>query len=93
MRIISQDGRIDLPYEKVCLYIDSTLIIASCDNVKYMMGSYQNNEQAVKHMEMCRKHYATAEYNRRIIPKADTLVDMENAKKFLTSGFIFQFPK
>ena len=30
MRIISQDGRIDLPYEKVCLYIDSTLIIASC---------------------------------------------------------------
>lgn len=24
MRIISQDGRIDLPYEKVCLYIDST---------------------------------------------------------------------
>ena len=49
MRIISQDGRIDLPYEKVCLYIDSTLIIASCDNVKYMMGSYSNNEEAVKY--------------------------------------------
>lgn len=76
MRIISQNGRIDLPYEKVCLYIDNTLIIASCNNEKYMMGSYSNNEQAVKLMEMCRKHYATAEYNRRIIPKADTLVDM-----------------
>ncbi len=93
MRIISQDGRIDLPYEKVCLYIDSTLIIASCDNVKYMMGSYSNNEEAVKYMGMCRKHYATAEYNRRIIPKGDTVADMENAKELLTSGFIFQFPK
>lgn len=92
MRIISQNGEIDLPYEKVCLYIDSTLIIARCDNVKYIMGSYQNNEQAVKHMEMCRKHYAAAEYNRRIIPKGDTLVDMEKAKEFLTSGFTFQFP-
>lgn len=93
MRIISQDGRIDLPYEKVRLYIDSTLIIARCDNVKYMMGSYRNKEEAVKHMEMCRKHYATAEYNRRIIPKGDTLVDMEKAIEFLTSGFTFQFPK
>lgn len=26
MRIISQDGRIDLPYENICLYIDSTLV-------------------------------------------------------------------
>ena len=93
MRIISQDGRIDLPYEKVCLYIDSTLIIASCDNAKYMMGSYSNNEKAVKHMEMCRKHYAAAEYNRRIIPKADTVADMEIAIELLTSGFTFQFPK
>lgn len=67
--------------------------IASCDNAKYMMGSYSNNEEAVKHMEMCRKHYAAAEYNRRIITKADTVADMEIAGKLLTSGFIFQFPK
>lgn len=93
MRIISQNGYIDLPYEKVCLCIDSTLIIARCDNAKYMMGSYQSKEEAVKHLEMCRKHYAAAEYNRRIIPKADTVADMEIAEKFLTSGFIFQFPK
>lgn len=46
-----------------------------------------------KDMGMCRKHYATAEYNRRIIPKGDTVADMENAKELLTSGFIFQFPK
>lgn len=93
MRIISQNGSIDLPYEKVCLYIDSTLIIARCDNAKYMMGSYQSKEEAVKHMGMCRKHYATAEYNRRIISKGDTVADMENAKELLTSGFIFQFSK
>ena len=57
MRIISQDGCVDLPYEKACLYIDCTLIIARFDNMKYMMGSYRNKEEAVKHMEMCRKHY------------------------------------
>lgn len=57
MRVISQDGSIDLPYERVCLYIDSTIIIAKCDNTKYIMGSYSNKAEAVKHMEMCRKHY------------------------------------
>lgn len=58
----------------------------------YILGKYSTEEKAMKAMEMCRKHYATAEYNRRIIPKGDTLVDMEIAKELLSSGFIFQFP-
>lgn len=92
MRIISQVNHADLPYERTSLCMDGNNIIARCDGKKYLMGVYLSKEKAIKAVEMCRKHYATAEYNRRIIPKGDTLVDMEIAKELLASGFIFQFP-
>ena len=92
MRIISQDSRIDLPYNRIMLCREGVLVTAKNDGKQYLIGGYSSEEKAIKAMEMCRKHYATAEYNRRIIPKGDTLVDMEIAKELLASGFIFQFP-
>lgn len=92
MRIISQDSRIDLPYNRIMLCIEEVLVTARNDGDQYLIGKYSSKEKAIKAMEMCRKHYATAEYNRRIIPNGDTLVDMEIAKELLASGFIFQFP-
>lgn len=93
MRIISQDGSIDVPYENADLERKGkTISVWTLDNVYGSFASYSTEEKAIKAMEMCRKHYATAEYNRRIIPKGDTLVDMEIAKELLASGFIFQFP-
>lgn len=102
MRIISQNGLLDVPYELLAIspYSKNTATIvgtfpgndlAKGDRI-YILGEYSTEEKAIKAMEMCRKHYATAEYNRRIIPKGDTLVDMEIAKELLASGFIFQFP-
>ena len=102
MRIISQNGLLDAPYELLAISPYSgnmaTIIgtfpgndIGKGDRV-YILGEYSTEEKTMKAMEMCRKHYATAEYNRRIIPKGDTLVDMEIAKELLSSGFIFQFP-
>lgn len=102
MRIISQSGLLDAPYELLAISPYSgnmaTIIgtfpgndIGKGDRV-YILGEYSTEEKAMKAMEMCRKHYATAEYNRRIIPKGDTLVDVEIAKELLSSGFIFQFP-
>ena len=103
MRIISQNGLLDAPYELIAIspYSGNMATIVGTfpgndlgkgDRV-YILGKYSTEEKAIKAMEMCRKHYATAEYNRRIIPKGDTLVDMEIAKELLASGFIFQFPK
>lgn len=94
MRIISQSGSVDLPYEKVCLYIDSTLIIASCDNAKYMMGSYRNNEEAVKHMEMCREKYGQCKANEILLTGTGSRfechpIDFENVAK----TNVFQFPQ
>lgn len=102
MRIISQSGLLDAPYELLSISPYSgnmaTIVgtfpgndLAKGDRI-YILGEYSTEEKAIKAMEMCRKHYATAEYNRRIIPKGDTLVDMEIVKELLTSGFIFQFP-
>lgn len=102
MRIISQNGLLDVPYELLAIspYSKNTATIvgtfpgndlAKGDRI-YILGEYSTEEKAIKAMEMFRKHYATAEYNRRIIPKGDTLVDMEIAKELLASGFIFQFP-
>lgn len=103
MRIISQNGLLDVPYELIAISPYSknmaTIIgtfpgndLGKGDRV-YILAEYSTEEKAIKAMEMCRKHYATAEYNRRIIPKGDTLVDMEIAKELLASGFIFQFPE
>ena len=93
MRIVSQDGHYDIPYAQAVLSRGDKTIYADAMNVENMiMASYSSSEKAIKAMEMCRKHYATAEYNRRIIPEGDTLVDMEIAKELLASGFIFQFP-
>jgi len=103
MRIISQNGLLDVPYELIAIspYSKNMATIVGTfpgndlgkgDRV-YILAKYSTEEKAMKAMEMCRKHYASAEYNRRIIPNGDTLVDMEIAKELLVSGFIFQFPK
>ena len=102
MRIISQNGLLDAPYELLAIspYSENMATIIGTfpgndlgkgDRI-YILAKYSTEEKAMKAMEMCREHYATAEYNRRIIPKGDTLVDMEIAKELLSSGFIFQFP-
>lgn len=105
MRVISQGGKIDVPYENFVFSIlnrgGGNFGIVAVKNVaeppevflNSLIATYSTEAKAIKAMEMCRKHYATAEYNRRIIPKGDTLVDMEIAKELLASGFIFQFPQ
>lgn len=57
MRIISQDSRIDLPYERTTLCLDGVLVTARCDEKQYLMGKYSTEEKAVKAMEMCRNEY------------------------------------
>lgn len=57
MRIISQDSRIDLPYDRTTLCLDGVLVTARCDEKQYLMGKYSTEEKAVKAMEMCRKEY------------------------------------
>lgn len=64
MRIISQDGMIDIPYERYCfgLYDRDTCRIIAWDskrtNAIYpLMADYSSQEKAMKAMEMLRSVY------------------------------------
>lgn len=58
MRIISQDGCYDVPYEQAILLADDGEIWAfTCDAKKGRIASYSTQEKAMKAMEMCRNRY------------------------------------
>lgn len=62
MRIISQDGCCDIPYEQaVVAHLDRTVVayllndLGSSDYIQ--LASYSTEEKAIKAMEMCREYY------------------------------------
>lgn len=57
MRIISQGGHADLPYERTQLCSNTENVMARCDGKEYLMGSYATHEKAIKAMELCRNKY------------------------------------
>lgn len=58
MRIISQDGHFDIPYEQTVLSRADKTIHADAVNVEnIIMASYSSSEKAIKAMEMCRECY------------------------------------
>ena len=59
MRIISQDGTYDLPYEQTSIAVyDVEIDGYSLDNTRYCtLARYSTKEKAIKAMEMCREKY------------------------------------
>lgn len=57
MRIISQNGKIDLPYNRIMLCVEGVLVTARNDGNQYLIGKYFTEEKAIKAMEMCREKY------------------------------------
>lgn len=55
MRVISQHGNVDLPYEQlvVCHAMESVIALYNREN--YVLGEYSSKEKAYKAMEMLRK--------------------------------------
>lgn len=79
MRIISQDSRIDLPYNRIMLCIEGVLVTARNDGKQYLIGGYSSEEKAIKAMKMCRNEYLYFEtYGSNMFP-------FESPK-------VFQFP-
>ena len=82
MRLISQDGMFDVPYENVCISINcrnKNQIIAwnfGCEDCEIVsMAIYSTEPKALKVMEMLREEYLETVYDYRTRPK------------------VFQFPK
>lgn len=64
MRVISQDGMMDVPYEKYCFGLDyrNTCNVIAWDMLStaedvIVMGNYNSKEKAMKAMEMMRNAY------------------------------------
>lgn len=58
MRIISQSGRFDIPYENAVVYVEYESVIAKVGDERYAMGKYSTEEKAVKTMEMSVSEFA-----------------------------------
>ena len=105
MRIISQSGLLDVPYELIAISPYSgnmaTIIgtfLGKGDRV-YILAEYSTEEKAIKAMEMCRKKYADSEFNRSVLCGMGTQIGMltddiaEVFKDGICDKFTFRFPK
>lgn len=99
MRIISQYGCYDIPYERTMLTNIGTKIYADNLAVKELcVAEYSTEEKAEKAMEMCRKNYADSEFNRSTLCGMGTKIEMlkdhvaEDYKDSVCDKFTFRFP-
>ena len=58
MRVISQHGNVDLPYEQIVVCHAMESVIALYNGEKYVLGKYSSKEKAYKAMEMLRNEFA-----------------------------------
>ena len=108
MRIISQSGRIDIPYEVAVVYVEYESIIAKVGDERYAMGSYSTEEKAFKAVKMLMETYTgmpivmqnvdvsedmANEFER--LKKCGVIVRAENqpSKVELVKNAVFQFPQ
>lgn len=100
MRIISQDGYCDLPYEQTALHVRAEAIYAGSASVEnVVMAIYSSKAKAIKAMEMCREQYSQREFNKLVIPKTDenlakvSISLTGNVVNQIAEKYVFQFPK
>lgn len=108
MRVISQHGNVDLPYEQIVMCHAMESVIALYNGEKYVLGEYSSKEKAYKAMELLRKTYigmpivmqnvnisedVAKEFER--LEKCGVLVNAEKqpSRVDFISNVIFQFPQ
>lgn len=80
MRIISQDGKTDLPYDGIALFVnDNVIMTESLGTGKlYAMAEYSSEEKAVKALDKLKKVYAVMVNN---LDFGAVVHHMENCKR------------
>lgn len=100
MRVISQHGNVDLPYEQIVVCHAMESVIALCNGEKYVLGEYSSKEKAYKAMEMLRGQYKGLEVFK--VLASGTAEHMEKSfnsdelKKYIQAYHdinVFQFPQ
>lgn len=97
MRIISQDGSIDFPYENSCIFIFPLIIpksfairiqMAGDKDTITQIATYSTEEKALKAMEMLRKAYASMPVLFQNVEITEDVV--KQFEKLMKSGIIVQ---
>mgnify|MGYP000510944742 CR=1 FL=1 len=108
MRVISQHGNVDLPYEQIVVCHAMENVIALHNGEKYVLGEYSSKEKSYKAMEMLREAYigmpivmqnvdisedVAKEFGR--LQKCGIMVKTENqpSKVDFINNAVFQFPQ
>lgn len=96
MRVISQHGNVDLPYEQIAVCHAMESVIALYNGEKYILGKYSSKEKAYKAMEMLRKAYEDNKFYHYMsatdtFEKAVSYLNNEEFKEVTTE--YFQFPQ
>ena len=108
MRVISQRGNVDLPYEQIVVRHEMEYVMAVHKEKEYVLGKYSSDDKAVKAMEMLRETYTgipivmqnvdvsedmAKEFER--LKKCGVIVRAEKqpSKVDFISNAIFQFPQ
>ena len=96
MRIISQSGRIDIPYEVAVVYVEYESIIAKVGDERYAMGNYSTEEKAFKVIEMLMERHTDNVFCREDIQyKAEIMLDegLDIVREMMMKCEYFRFPK
>ena len=108
MRVISQHGNVDLPYEQIVVRSEMEYVMAVHKEKEYVLGKYSSDDKAIKVMEMLREAYIgmpivmhnvdvsedmSKEFER--LKKCGVMVRAKNqpSKVDFINNAVFQFPQ
>ena len=96
MRVISQHGNVDLPYEQIVVCHAMESVIALYNGEKYVLGEYSSKEKSYKAMEMLRERHTDNVFCKEDIQyKAEIMLDegLNTVREMMMKCEYFQFPK
>ena len=96
MRVISQSGNYDFPYEHIVVRHEMEYVMAVHKEKEYVLGKYSSDDKAVKAMEMLRERHTDNVFCREDIQyKAEIMLDegLDIVREMMMKCEYFQFPK
>lgn len=102
MRLISQDGTFDVPYEQVVIqrysdgiyWLNKNLIgVESGISEDFKIASYSSESKAIKVMEMIRKSYTDYIFCKEDVMMRAEMSENEKVTNLMESFLYFKFPK
>ena len=96
MRVISQNGNYDFPYEHIVVRHEMEYVMAVHKEKEYVLGKYSSDDKAIKAMEMLRERHTDNVFCREDIQyKAEIMLDdgLNIVREMMMKCEYFQFPK